>query len=253
MTVSKLGNVLILVLVGLLAAITTTIAIGAPAVTVTSERTVYIYGPIYDGNILDLGERLVQWSKEDPSAPVTIVINSPGGEVYTGYIFYKYLDALHARGTHIRCVVKDMAASMAFQILTHCNSRYALSKSLLLWHRVRISGSLTITAPLADTLRREMDLMDQRIYKEVVGAFPEVPDSVLSYHFEKETLHTAEDIRDHIDPDFLTVLPHIPGLIDIEDLDLPTSSSSPFGEEQMDGIYHSTPELLRTWGQAHGR
>ena len=72
---------------------------------------------------------------------VVLLINSPGGDVYPGLQFIDAMEAVKTRGVKITCVVSNMAASMAFQILSKCDSRYSLANSLLLWHPMKLRVS----------------------------------------------------------------------------------------------------------------
>lgn len=225
---------------------------GGVPVEVTAERTVFVRGPILSGNILPLGEKLVRWTETDATQPVTIVIDSPGGELTTGFRFAKYLDAVRARGGTVRCIVRDMAASLAFQLFTKCDERYALSSSLLLWHRVRIGIQAIMTAPLASKLLGLLAAFDEEIYGELQLALPGIPDDMLSYHFEEETLHRAVEVA-AMDKKFMTVLPYIPGLITLEDRKVPTSAMPSRGifDILRGGFIYAKKEVLDNWNASH--
>lgn len=227
---------------------------GASTVVVSKEHTVYIRGAIQDDNILPLGEQLVKWALAKPGVELTIVLDSPGGELYTGFKFMKYLDVVHSQGSTIRCIVRDMAASLAFQILTKCDQRYALPNSLLLWHRVRTGGFL-VTAPVAARILSILGRWDEELFAEVRGAMPLASEDVLRMHFEDETLHRAVELDRDIDSGFLTVLPYIPGLVEVDTLGLLTSQP-PFSgwfnlvAPPADYIY-AKPELVEQWVSQH--
>lgn len=192
----------------------------AAAPTVNPKRTVIIQGVIGGGNVLKLTETLEKLSKDSPDEPIDMVISSPGGEVNTGFLFINVMEDLKARGTTIRCFVPTIAASMAFQILAHCNERYALERSLLLFHRahVQIGGGLfssgqVMTAPAAKALAEDLQIIDNTIWEELTEYLPMDVD-LKRAAFESERLWVAKDLEAAA-PGFIEVYRYIPGLMDV--------------------------------------
>jgi ATP-dependent protease ClpP protease subunit len=69
--------------------------------------------------------------------PRLIIINSPGGLVELGGAFIQAMESeRQALGTRFICVIDGHADSMAFNILTHCDERYATFKSSALVHKI---------------------------------------------------------------------------------------------------------------------
>lgn len=182
---------------------------------VDKSRALIIEGAIEKGNILELGKKLLE---ADPSkGPMDLLINSPGGDVVTGFRFINQMEEAKANGLTIRCFVPEMAASMAFGIFVHCSERYALAHSFLLWHRARVMGGglfgSAMTAPMARGTAAQLEVLDSQILREATAAMPDADPRLVEWHFENETLHTGESL--HIfSPDFLTPLQQIPGLFD---------------------------------------
>jgi ATP-dependent protease ClpP protease subunit len=197
-------SLIVLALTGLASAAT-----AAPIVQ--SKRSVVVAGVIANNNLADIGDQLLEWSKAKPTQPVDIVIDSPGGDTVTGFLFVNQLEAVRARGTTIRCFVPTIAASMAFQILLHCDERYTLDHSWLLWHGVRVfSGNSPITAKVAEELADELNALNVAIMRELLANLG-LPEPVVRYHFLKETLHVGKDLST-LAPRFITALPAIKGL-----------------------------------------
>lgn len=194
--------------------------LAAPVVSLNLERAVAIDGPVYGNNLDEVGNAMMNFAKQS-TEQIDIAINSPGGSVVTGFLFVNTMEAVKAKGVRLRCFVNGIAASMAFQILTHCDERYALSRSFLLWHRVRIQigggmfgGGAIITAPIATGMARSLQDIDNVILSELkttVGQ--ELSEADLLYHFEQETLHIGMNLH-AIAPNFLTIARSIPGLIE---------------------------------------
>lgn len=186
----------------------------AASISLNKERAVAIEGPIGGGNILHLAPKMLSLAGDGTGEPIDLVISSPGGKIVTGFLFINLMESIKARGTVIRCFVPTIAASMAFQILIHCDERYALSKSFLLWHRVRVvGGSAPITAPLAALLAQDLERADRIILNEVLESMDDVSPDTLLGHFNNETLHFASDLA-VLSPKFLTVLEAVPDLLE---------------------------------------
>jgi ATP-dependent protease ClpP protease subunit len=196
---------------------------------VNPDRAMVIEGPIAGGNLNHLGDLLLEM---DNSAPIDIVISSPGGSVVAGFIFVSKMKAAQAQGKSIRCFVPDVAASMAFQILVNCDERYVLNRSFLLWHRARVFfggfNFAIVTAPIAKQLSVQLDILDQTIYDETAAALG-APDEYVRYHFENETLHTGASLQKSA-PNFLSAHDSISGLLEaLKNDKLPrTAALSPF-------------------------
>ncbi len=199
-----------------LALLVTITAISGPPsslpLTVNAARTVVVAGPIARGNLEPLGLQILEWSRLAPAVPIDIVIDSPGGDVYTGFQFINQMEAVRARGTQLRCFVPTLAASMAFQILLHCDVRYTLDHAFLLWHGVRVfgTGGQPLTAPGAAELARELATLDRAILRELHATLG-LPPEVVQFHFQKETLHIGHDLAE-LAPTFIQSRVAIPGL-----------------------------------------
>lgn len=183
------------------------------------ERTVVLNSVIARGNINQLADAMDKLAAKSKN-PIDFVVNSPGGDVLTGFLFISRLDAVRAKGVKVRCWVPQMAASMAFQILLHCDERYALSKSFLLWHRVRISlggglfsGGTVVTAPLAKTMAADLQAFDDIISDELNDTLG-MSEADVAYHFENETLHVGSNLQG-LAPKFIKTYPVITGLLEL--------------------------------------
>lgn len=181
--------------------------------SVSVERTVMIDGVIAGRGLVAIGEQLVAWSLERSAEPVNVILNSPGGSVVAGSFFINQMEAVRGRGTRIRCFVQNFAASMAFSILLHCDERYALDNSYMLWHPVRVSGGGALTSREASVITKALASLDRWILNDVAAAIANLPPSEVEYHFHAETLHYARELE-ALDPEFITVKSSFPGLVE---------------------------------------
>lgn len=184
---------------------------------VEKEKALVISGVIAQGNILPVGKALLDRANAGEEE-VQLIINSPGGEVVTGFLFLNLMEAAKQKGLKITCFVPTMAESMAYHILLHCSERHVLNNAFLLWHRARIMmGGLfgqPMTSPQLEVLARGLAQADEGIFEEIVKYMSEVSSEVLAYHFEAETLHTGLDVH-KMDPEFITSHTAVDGLFDI--------------------------------------
>lgn len=96
---------------------------------------------------------------EDPTAPITLYINSPGGEVQSGLALY---DVMQAVSCPIRTVCLGMAASMAALLFIAGDDREILPHSRVMIHDPLISagagGNALSVKARADDLMRIRDI-----------------------------------------------------------------------------------------------
>lgn len=98
---------------------------------------------------------LMYLQREDPTAPITLYINSPGGEVQSGLALY---DVMQAVSCPIRTVCLGMAASMAALLFIAGDDREILPHSRVMIHDPLISAgaggnALSVKARPDDLMR----------------------------------------------------------------------------------------------------
>lgn len=178
---------------------------------------------------------------------LSLIINSPGGSVEAGLVLLSRLSDLQARGMNLRCYVTTVAASMAFQLYTQCNERYALTNSFLLWHRVRVFVMFgVITGPTAENLAEDLLRYDRLIMRQLEVAFDvrgtrsSVDADFVQHHFDRETLWAAAELELEV-PEFLVTADAIPGIYTIVDAlekASPQKSDNPFDDLRMGEIVY---------------
>ena len=102
---------------------------------------------------------LLHLQRQDPTAPITLYINSPGGEVQSGLALY---DVMQAVSCPIRTVCLGMAASMGALLFIAGDEREILSHSRVMIHDPLIGagagGSALSVKARADDLMRIRDI-----------------------------------------------------------------------------------------------
>ena len=100
----------------------------------TKTRTIFLYGEVNMALAYDVGSRLKYLDYINSNEPITIEINSPGGEVSSGLAI---IDTMNYVQSPIKTVVCGMAASMAAVIAASGTKgmRYALPHSKVMIHQ----------------------------------------------------------------------------------------------------------------------
>ena len=161
--------------------------------SLSPERTIVIAGPI-TGRIVEPILSAFDKLAADKTKPVDLVISSPGGSIVAGYLIVDRMDALRAEGIKFRCVVRSVAASMAFQMLLHCDERYSTPHAFLLWHPVRVFYQGALTADLSKVAYLQMKLSDDMVREELYANIP-MKKELIDWHFTNETLHHAAQLH----------------------------------------------------------
>jgi ATP-dependent Clp protease protease subunit len=171
------------------------------------ERVVKIEGAVQAPGILIKANQLYTLAEESKE-PITIIINSPGGAVFAGLQFINAMELVKKRGVLLNCYVPGMAASMAFQILAHCDNRYALPYSLLLWHPVRIAGLMLLTPKRAENITESLKEIERIMLPKLLQEL-KISEKEFEFHYLKETMWTAIGLK-RISPEFVTVVLDMP-------------------------------------------
>jgi ATP-dependent protease ClpP protease subunit len=199
---------LFLAFVALVAMIAGDIAWGT-TLHVDKDRTVSLVGPV--GNNAMTAAQEVTALMNASNDPIYMIINSPGGNVITGLQLLSAMQQAQARGIVIKCVVPNLAASMAFITLAQCTERYAFEGSLLLWHPMRVGGSFTEgEARHAANIMRRMSKPLMKLQKEALG----VTWQFFMYHYKYETLWSGAALAEAA-PSFMTIIDNVEGVDNI--------------------------------------
>lgn len=193
---------------------------------VVNQRLLYLQGEITGQTIAPLKDALEKAVTGKGRAPITIVINSPGGSVIAGMAFINRMQAVKALDMDINCYVLDVAASMAFQVLTQCTNRYTLPTSFLLWHGVRMGTRQPITTALARSIADDLQRMDEVVLMQLDDSLS-LSSDVIRKHFEHETLWSGVGLH-AADPKFITPLDSYPRLLPVLNTAVQMGEENPF-------------------------
>ena len=98
------------------------------------ERIVMLSGPIDDGVATTITAQLLFLEAEDPTAPISMYLNSPGGAVTAGLAIY---DTMRYVQSPVRTLCLGQAASMASLLLAagEPGMRHALPNAKIMLHQ----------------------------------------------------------------------------------------------------------------------
>ncbi len=133
------------------------------------NRKLFLTGEINEESALNFISQLMYLEEsEDSDKPVTIYINSPGGQILSGLMIY---DAIQGSKLSINMVCVGMAASMAAWILAggQKGRRYILPHSKVMIHEPLISngvgGSATTIKHISDSIQETRSLINEIMSK----------------------------------------------------------------------------------------
>ena len=133
------------------------------------SRTLLVSGPITDRLARTVAERLFVMEAQDASAPITVLINSPGGSADSGFAIY---DMLRFVAPPIRTVVNGLCASAGIlvHLATDKSMRFATPESRFMIHQPSTAGRGT-ASDLDITAREVIKLRERyiRIIAEATG------------------------------------------------------------------------------------
>jgi len=128
-------------------------------------RDVYLIGDIEKDNARIAIERLRELSSES-NRPITLYINSAGGNVTDGLAIHDVIRHLGARGIEVTVVVQGMAYSMGSIVLQAASAgrRFAFPHSWIMIHEPAKWAGWQSTTAAAQHLERLKQMQDQ-IYR----------------------------------------------------------------------------------------
>ena len=117
-----------------------------------SKRCININGEITDELAVDFTDKILEPNLES-NEPITVLINSPGGEINSGLLMY---DAIVGSKAPVRMICRGKAYSMGAVLLACAGKRYMLPNSELMLHQPmlggRVSGNASSIKSISDSM-----------------------------------------------------------------------------------------------------
>ena len=102
----------------------------------SEHRILTFYGEVGAVSVAKALTELGIWARRDPTQPIKLIFNSPGGSVFDGLALFDYLLELRADGHEITTVGMGMAASMGGILLQAGSHRVLAPNAYMLIHEV---------------------------------------------------------------------------------------------------------------------
>ena len=145
-----------------------------------SQRIVKIRGEITEESALAFSDQLLELNLESDE-PITVLINSPGGEINSGLMM---LDAITGSKAPIRMVCQGKAYSMGALLFSGAKERLMLPSSELMLHQPllggRVSGNASSIRSISDSLLETKTKLNKLI-ASFAGKTPDEIDKATSY------------------------------------------------------------------------
>ncbi len=127
------------------------------------DRIIFVGGQVDDDMANLVIAQLLFLSNENPTADISIYVNSPGGSISAGLAIY---DTIQFIRSDVATYCVGMAASMGAVLLAAGaeKKRFALPNSRVLIHQPLIRGVLTGPATELDIEAREIIRLRKRLY-----------------------------------------------------------------------------------------
>lgn len=150
-----------------------------------AERKVFIEGEINHNSACDFVKKIMLLCRENPTKPIDVLINSPGGEINSGMLMY---DVIQASQAPIRMFCIGAAYSMG-AVLFACgkNGRYMLPHSELMLHEPllgnRVGGNASSIRSISDSLMDTRRKMNQLLAKHTGKTEKEIEEATSFDHY----------------------------------------------------------------------
>ena len=158
-----------------------------------NERIIFLGTPI-DDQVANLTvAQMIHLESEDPDKDISIYINSPGGQVYSGLMIY---DTMQFIKPDIQTICVGIAMSMGAVILSGGaeGKRLALPNAKILIHQV--SGGFQGQATDIEIQARETIALKRKM-EEIMAKHTDQPLEKVSKDMERDYYMTAEEAQSY--------------------------------------------------------
>jgi ATP-dependent Clp protease protease subunit len=161
---------------------------------ILNSRRIFLCDAVDTNSAHDIIRKLWYLELKDPGAPITFIINSPGGSVDAGFAIWDQVQLIQSPVT---TVVTGIAASMG-SILSLCAApgrRFATPYARIMIHQPSIHGVIRGQATDLEIQALEMLKTRQglvRLYSKATGK----PEDVVERAIDRDTWMTPEEALD---------------------------------------------------------
>jgi len=164
------------------------------------QRRIFVEGEINAGTADEFFKEVLYLNHES-SEPISVFINSPGGEINSGLLMY---DVITGSPAPIRMNCMGRAASMAAILFASAGERYLLPGSELMIHQPllgnQVSGNASSLKSISDSLLETKAQMNRILAKHTGKSEAEIDEATSFDHYfsaeEAVAFHLADRIVD---------------------------------------------------------
>lgn len=163
-----------------------------------SRREVELVGEVSADSVNALIRQLRYLQNEDPKAPITLYINSPGGSVDSGMALY---DVMQAVSCPVRTICVGLAASMAALLFVSGAERDMLPHSRLMIHDpliLQTGGSALKLKAISDDLMETRQIIAKVIAEHSGKSMEEVLEKTANDSYFRAEEAVKFGLADHI-------------------------------------------------------
>lgn len=165
-----------------------------------ANRKVFIEGEINHTSACDFVKKIMLLTIEDESAPIDVLINSPGGEIGAGLLMY---DVIQSSKCPIRMYCIGFAYSMgALLFASGQHGRYMLPNSELMIHEPllgnRVGGNASSIRSISESLMETRTKINRILAKHTGKTEEEIEQATSFDHYyspeESKEFHLCDEI-----------------------------------------------------------
>ena len=158
-----------------------------------NERIIFLGTPIDDQVANLVVAQMIHLESEDPDKDVSIYVNSPGGQVYSGLMIY---DTMQFIKPDVQTICVGIAMSMGAVILSGGTEgkRLALPNAKILIHQV--SGGFQGQATDIEIQARETIALKRRL-EEILSEHTGRPQEQVAKDMERDYFMTSQEAQDY--------------------------------------------------------
>jgi ATP-dependent Clp protease protease subunit len=146
-----------------------------------SKRIITIRGDITENTANEFFDKMLELNMESEEEPITVLINTLGGEINSGLMAY---DAIVGSKAPVRMICRGKACSMGAVLFACANERLMLPNSELMLHQPlldrKISGNASSIKSISDSLLETKKKMNELLASHTGRTIEEI-DQATSY------------------------------------------------------------------------
>jgi ATP-dependent Clp protease protease subunit len=158
-------------------------------------RTILLSSEVSPASARRVIEHLLVMEADDPEKPITLLVNSPGGEVHSGFAVYDMIRFVRPR---VRIVCTGLTASIATVILLAARKedRIAMPNARFLIHQPLFQGEVFGPASDLEITAHEILKTKKRI-NELIAEETGRPIEKVEHDTERDYWLSAEEAREY--------------------------------------------------------